>query len=196
MEQQQHRYPHSRLPLALHLSHVATASVKLSHLLSPHSCPQSPKRLPKAKVASRGCQTHKLPQAGAKTRNWPQGGCQNQIWFQEAATFPKCKMGLPPNMHCSTLKFIDFSSPSKVTTCHKNFSKKHRKSLKFLGMFTTPQNGAGFSLAPTCVGSMICDPFVSDPGSVHVHLCRMWALRDVVCVGRVFLPHHVVAHNC
>ena len=88
-------------------------------------CPLTP--VPRA---LKGYQRQRWPHEAAKPTNCPRrvpkpetgpkGAVKNQIWFQEAATFPKCKMGLPPNMHCSTLKFIDFSSPSKVTTCHKN----------------------------------------------------------------------------
>ena len=37
-----------------------------------------------------------------------------------------------------------------------------------------------------------CGPFVSDPGSVHVCLCGVRALCDVVCVGCLSLSDHVL----
>ena len=87
--------PLAPAPCPSHLSHVATASVTLSHPLSPRSRPQTPKRLPKGKGGL------KLPQAGAKTRNWPQGRCHNQKFVSKRLPhFQNAKWVPPPKKTC------------------------------------------------------------------------------------------------
>ena len=70
-----------------------------------------------------------------------------------------------------------------------------KKTLKLIEIHWTVHHSGKWIwllLGPICVGFGLCaNSFASDPGSVQVHLCRIKALCDVVCVGCLSFSHHV-----